>query len=238
MLTKVRIVKVMVFSSSHVRIWELDHKEGWALKNWCFLTVVLEKTLESPLDRKEIQPVNPKGNQPWILFERTYVEAEVPMLWPPDAKSQLTRKHPDAGKDWRQEEKRVTEDEMVGWYQWLNGHDFEQNTGDTEGQGSLVCCRPQGFKESQLSDWTKTTTTYSNGTDYLQVGNFEQTLYQNILRLENISPPRSRMPYLLTDTKLQRGHHTCFLNVLSQANTHHELCFTLWQSVCNKMDLL
>ena len=177
MLTKVRIVKVMVFSSSHVRIWELDHKEGWALKNWCFLTVVLEKTLENPLDSKEIQPVNPKGNQPWILFERTYVEAEVPMLWPPDAKSRLTRKHPDAGKDWRQEEKRVTEDEMVGWYQWLNGHDFEQNTGDTEGQGSLVCCRPQGFRESQLSDWTKTTTTYSNGTDYLQVGNSEQTLY-------------------------------------------------------------
>ena len=142
LLTKVHIVKVMAFSSSHVRIWELDHKEGWALKNWCFLTVVLEKTPESPLDSKEIQPVNPKGNQPWILFERTCVEAEAPMLWPPDAKTRLTGKHPDAGKDWRQEEKRVTEDEMVGWYQWLSGHNFEQNMGDIKGQGSLVCRRP------------------------------------------------------------------------------------------------
>ena len=168
------------------------------------------------------------------LMLKSKLQYFVHLTWKVDS----LKKDCNARKDWGQEEKRVTENNMVGWYQWLNGHDFEQNTGDTEGQGSLVCCRPQGFKESQLSDWTKTTTTYSNGTDYLQVGNFEQTLYQNILRLENISPPRSRMPYLLTDTKLQRGHHTCFLNVLSQANTHHELCFTLWQSVCNKMDLL
>ena len=97
------------FPSSHVRMWELDHKEGWALKIWCFLIVVLEKTLESPLDCKEIQPVNPKGNQPWIFIGRTVAEAETPILWPPDAKSQLIEKDPDTGKDWRQKEKR---DEM------------------------------------------------------------------------------------------------------------------------------
>ena len=96
-------------------MWELDQKEGWALKNWCFWTVVLEKTLESPLDSKEIKPVNPKGNQPWIFFGRTNAEAEAPILWSPDAKSQLTGKKPDAGKDWGQEEKEATEDEMGGW---------------------------------------------------------------------------------------------------------------------------
>ena len=93
------------FSSSHIQMWELDHKEGWALKNWCFQTVELEKTLESPLDSKEIRPVNPKGNQPWTFTERTDAEAEAPKLWPPDAKSQLIGKDPDAGKDWEQEEK-------------------------------------------------------------------------------------------------------------------------------------
>ena len=117
------------FSSSHVRMWELDHKEGWVLKNWCFQTVLLEKTLESPLDCKEIKPVNPKGNQPWIFIGRTDTEAETPILWPPDAKSQLIGKDPDAGKDWRQEEKGVTEDEMVGWHHWLKGHEFEQALG-------------------------------------------------------------------------------------------------------------
>ena len=103
-----------VFSSSHVWMWELDHKEGWALKNWCFQTVMLEKTLDNPLDSKEIKAVNPKGNQPWIFTGRTGAEAEAPILWPPDAKSWLIRNDPDAGKDWGQEEKRVTEDEMVG----------------------------------------------------------------------------------------------------------------------------
>ena len=101
------------FSSSHVWMWELDHKENWAPKNWCYWTVVLEKTLESPLDCKEIQPVHPKGNQPWIFTGRTDTEAEAPILWPPDAKSQLIGKDPDAGKDWRQKEKRVAENEMV-----------------------------------------------------------------------------------------------------------------------------
>ena len=111
------------FSSDHVWMWELDYKENWELKNWCFWTVVLEKTLESPLDSKEIQPVHPKGNQPWIFTGRA--DAEAPILWPPDAKSQLTGKDPDAGKDWGQEEKGMTEDEMVGWHHWLNGHEFE-----------------------------------------------------------------------------------------------------------------
>ena len=110
-----------ILSSSHVWLWELDHKEGWAPKNWCFSTVVLEKTLESPLDCK-IKPVNPKGNQSWIFIGRTDAEAETTILWPPDVKNWLLRKDPAAGKDWRQEEKGTTEDEMVGWRHWLNGH--------------------------------------------------------------------------------------------------------------------
>ena len=113
------------FSDSHVQMWEMDHKEGWVPKNWCFWTVVLEKTLESPLDSKEIQPVNPKGNQSWIFIGRIDAEAETPIFWPLDAKNWLIGKHPDAGKDWRQEEKRTTEDEMVGWHHRLYGHEFE-----------------------------------------------------------------------------------------------------------------
>ena len=115
--------------------------EGWTLKNWCFWTVVLEKTLESPMDCK-IKPVNPKGNQHWIFIGRTDAEGEAPILWSPDAKSLLIGKNPDAGKDWRQEEKGTIEDEMVGWHHWLNGYESKQAPGDCEGQGSLVCCRP------------------------------------------------------------------------------------------------
>ena len=113
------------FSSGHVWMWELDCEESWVLKNWCFWAVVLEKTLESPLDSKEIQPVHPKGNQSWIFIGRTDVEAEAPILWPPDAKNWLIGKDPDAGKDWRWEEKGMTVDEMVGWHHRLNGHEFE-----------------------------------------------------------------------------------------------------------------
>ena len=112
-------------SSNYVWMWKLDHEEGWA-QNWCFWTVVLEKPLESPLDCKEIQPVHPKGNQSWIFIGRTDDEAEIPIVWPPDVKNWLIWKDPDAGKDWRQEEKGTTEDEMVGWHHWLNGHEFEQ----------------------------------------------------------------------------------------------------------------
>ena len=113
------------FSNSHVWMWELDYKESWALKKWCFWTVVLEKTLESPLDCKKIQPVHSKGDQSWVFIGRTDVEAETPILWPPDAKNWLLGKDPDAGKDWRQEEKGTTEDEMAGWHHRLNGHGFE-----------------------------------------------------------------------------------------------------------------
>ena len=136
------------FSSSHVWIWELDHKEGWALQNWCFWTVVLEKTLESPLDSMEIKLVNPKGNQPWVFIGKTDAEVEAPVLWPPDGKNWLIGKDPDAGKDWGQEEEEeVTEDVMVGWRHWLNGHESEQTPGESEGQGILVCCSPWGHKE-------------------------------------------------------------------------------------------
>ena len=117
--------KVHDFSGSHVWLWELDYKESWAPKNWCFWTVVLEKTFESPLDCKKIQPVHPKGNQLWIFIGRTDAAAEIPILWPPDAKSWLIWKDPDAGKDWRGKEKGMTEDEMVGWHHRINGPEFE-----------------------------------------------------------------------------------------------------------------
>ena len=133
-------------------MWDLDCKESWALKNWCFWTVVSEKTLESPLDFKEIQPVHPKENQSWIFIERTDAEAETPILWPPDVKNWLLGKDPDAGKDWRQEEKGTTEDEMVGWHHWLNGHEFEQAPGVGDGQGGLECCSWWGRKESETTE--------------------------------------------------------------------------------------
>ena len=131
-------------------MWELDYKEGWTLKNWCFWTVVLEKTLESPLDWKEIQPVNPKGNQSWIFIGRTDAEAETPIVWPADMKSGLTGKDPDVGKDWRQE-KGMTEDEMVGSHHWLDGHEFEharELVMDTE----VWCAAVHGVAKS----WTPT----------------------------------------------------------------------------------
>ena len=130
------------FPSSHIWMWELDYKESWVLMNWCFLTVVLEKTLESPLDCNEIQPVHPKGNQSWIFIGRTDAEAETPILWLPDAKNWLIGKDPDAGKDWRWEEKGTTEVEMVGWHHRLDGHECEQALGVEDGQGGLVYCSP------------------------------------------------------------------------------------------------
>ena len=138
-------------SHSHIWIWELDHEKGWAWKNWCFWTVVLKKTLESPLDCKEIQPVHPEGNQSWIFIGRTDVEAEAPILWPPDAKSWLIGKDADAGKDWRWEEKGMTEDEMVGWPHWLNGHGFGWTLGVGDGQGGLAGCGSWGHKESDTT---------------------------------------------------------------------------------------
>ena len=131
-------------SSSHVWIWELEYKESWAPKNWCFCTVVLQKTLESPLEYKEIKPVNPKGNQSWIFIGRTEAEAEAPKPWPHDAKNWLIGKYPDVGKVWRQEEKRTLEDEMAGWNHWHFWHEFEQSPGVGDEQGSPVCCSPWG----------------------------------------------------------------------------------------------
>ena len=120
-------------------MWELDHKEGWVLKNWCFQIVQLEKTLESPLDIKEIKAVSPKGNQSWIFIGRADAKAEAPILWRTDMKSRFIGKDPDAGKDWGQEGKGMEEDEMVGWHHWINEHECEQIPEDSKGQGSLVC---------------------------------------------------------------------------------------------------
>ena len=135
-------------------MWEMDHKASWVPKNWCFWTVVLGKTLESPLDCKVIQLVHPKGNQPWIFIGRTDAEAEAPILWPSDANNWLIVKDPDAGKNWKQgEEKGMTEKEMIGWHHWLNGHEFEQASGISNRQRSLVCCSPWGLKESDMTEW-------------------------------------------------------------------------------------
>ena len=137
-------------------MWELDYKESWVLNNWCFWTVVLEKTLESPLDCKEIQSVHPKGDQSWVFIGRTDVEAETQILWLPDAKSWLIGKDPDAGRDWGQEEQGTTEDEMAGWHRQLNGHRFGWTLGVGDGQGGLVCCRSWVTKSrTWLSNWTE-----------------------------------------------------------------------------------
>ena len=134
-------------------MWELDCEKSWAPKNWCFWTVVLEKTLESPLDCKEIQWVHPKGDQSWVFIERTYAEAETPILWPPHAKSWLIGRDPDAGRDWGQEEKGMAENEMAGWHCQLDGHEFKWTPGVGDGQGGLVCCYSWGRKESDTTDW-------------------------------------------------------------------------------------
>ena len=158
LLTKVLISQNYGFSSSHVQMWELDHKESSVSKNWCFWTVVLEKTLESPLDYEDIKLVNLKGNQFQIFIGRT--DAEAPILWLPDAKSWLIGKDPDAGKDWRQKEKGMIEDEMVGLHHWLDGHEFEQALGVGDGQRSLACCSPWDCKESDTTEWLNNNNKY------------------------------------------------------------------------------
>ena len=138
----------------------VDCEEGWALKNWCFWTVVLEKTLESSLDCKEIQPVHSKGDQPWVFFGRNDAKAETPVLWPPDVKSWLIGKDSDAGRDWGQEGKAMTEDEMAGWHHRLDGHEFKWTLGVGDGQGGLACCGSWGHKESDMTErlnWTEPT---------------------------------------------------------------------------------
>ena len=131
--------------------YKLDHKEGWAPKNWCFWTVVLEKILENPLDSKKIKSVHPKGNQHWIFTGRTDAEADTLILWSPDVKSWLIGKDPDAVKDRGQEVKGAAEDEMVEWHHQLNGCEFKKTVGDTEGQGSLGCCNPWGHKDLEVT---------------------------------------------------------------------------------------
>ena len=148
LLTKIHTVKAKVFFSGHVRIWELDHKQGRALKNCCFQVVVLEKTPQCPMDCKEIKLVIPKGNEPWVFIGRTDAEAEALELWLPDMKNRLTGKDPDAQKYWVQAEKRVVEDEMVGDHHQFNAYEFEQTPGESGRQGGLVCCSPWGNKES------------------------------------------------------------------------------------------
>ena len=153
-----------VFSSGHVWMSELDCEESWAPKNWCFWTVVLEKTLESPLDCKEIQPVHPIGDQSWVFFRRTDAEAETPVLWPPYVKSWLIGKDSDAGRDWGQE-KGTREDEMAGWHHRLDGHEFQWTPGIGDGQGGLACCNSWGRKESDMTatelSWTETYWVYT-----------------------------------------------------------------------------
>ena len=156
--TNVYLVKAMVFLIVVYGCESWTIKESWVLKNWCLWTVVLEKTLESPLDCKEVQPVHPKGNQSWMFIGRTDVEAEIPILWPPDVKNWLIGKDSDVGKDWRQEEKGTTENEMVGWHHQLDGHEFESAAGIGDGQGSLMCCSPWGRKELDMTEqlnWTE-----------------------------------------------------------------------------------
>ena len=138
------------FSSSYVWMWELDYKESWAPKNWCFWIVVLEKTLQSRLDSKEIQPVHPKGNQSWYSSERLMLKLRLQHFG--NLMQRAIRKDPDAGKDWRQVEKETTEDKIAGWHHKLNGHEFEQAPGDGEGQGSPACCSPWGFKELDMTE--------------------------------------------------------------------------------------
>ena len=134
-------------------MWELDCEEGWVLKNWYFWTVVLEKTLESPMDCKEIQPVHSEGVQPWDFFGRNDANVETPVLWPPHAKSWLIGKDSDAGRDWGQEEKGTTENEMAGWHHWLDGRESEWTPGVGDGQGGLACCDSWGCKESDMTEW-------------------------------------------------------------------------------------
>ena len=137
-------------------MWELDCEESWVPKNWCFWTVVLEKTLESPLHCKEIQPVHPKGDQSWVFTGRTDARAETPILWPPQVKSWFIGKDPDAGRNWGQEENGMIKDEVAGWHPWLDGHEFEQAPGVGDGQGGLVCCNSWGRKAcTRLSGWTE-----------------------------------------------------------------------------------
>ena len=170
--TKVCLVKAMVFSRSHVWMWELDCEESWALKNWFFWTVVFEKTIESPFDSKEIQPIHSEGDQPWVFFGRNDVKADTPVLWPPHVKSWLIGKDSDAGRDWGQEEKGMPEDEMAGWHHWLDGCDSEWILGVVDGQGGLACCDSWGCKELDRTERLNWLTDATMGLQPEQLGWF------------------------------------------------------------------
>ena len=176
-------------------MWELDCEEGWAPKNWCFSTVVLEKTLESPLDCKEIQPVHSE-DQPWDFLGRNDAEAETPVIWPPDTKSWLIWKDPNAGKGWWQEEKATTEDKMVGWHHRLNGREFEQTPGVGDGQGGLVCCSPWGQKESDTTESLNWTTENKQKTN--------KSIANNSPSIIPCPPPSEASPHLVKVTVQQR----------------------------------
>ena len=206
------------FSSSHVWMWELGYKESWVPKNWCFWTVVLEKTLESPLNCKKIQSVHPKGDQSWVFIGMTDVEAETSKLWPPDAKSWLIGKDPGAGRDWGKEEKGTTEDEMVGWHHRHNGHEFGWAPGVGDGQGGLACCSLWGhksdvteqlnwtdadihilFRERQTQrEWEAERKKKRERDSQRTQGTTQRTVsypyYRTVIQNRNTSPPGSRTP--------------------------------------------
>ena len=160
------------FSSGHAWMWEFDYKESWDLKNWWFWTMVLEKTLEHPLDCKEIQAVHPKGNQSWMFTGSTDTEAETPIFWPPDAKSWLNWKDPDAGKDWGQEEKGMIEDEIFGWHHWLNGHEFVWTPWVGNRQGVLTSCGSWANKELDMTEWLNWTEVVEYSFRFLSIVSF------------------------------------------------------------------
>ena len=182
------------FSSGHVWMWELDCRESWALKNWCFWTVVLEKTLVSPLDCKEIQPVHPKGDQSWVYIGWTDAEDETPILWPPHAKSWLIGKDPDTGRDWGQEEKGTTEDEMAGWHHWLDAHEFGWTPGVGDGQGGLMCCGSWGCKESDTAELNWILVSLKSL--------FEASVVSQIPGMYSVSKHTSRLPLSASCTRV------------------------------------
>ena len=174
----------------------MNHKEGWAPKNWCFLTVVLEKTPECSLNIKKIKLVNPKGNQSWIYIGRTDAETETSILWPPEEKNWLIGKYPDSGKDWSQEEKGTTEDEMVGWHHWLDGYEFEQALRIGDGQGSLACCISWGSKELDTTEWL----------------NWTESICSKMVKNYNWKASSFRVELMVK----------CFLNQLDNVKTHYD----------------
>ena len=195
-------------------MWELDYKESRVPKNWCLWTMVLEKTLESPLDCKEIKPVHPKGNQSWIFIGRPDAKAETPTLWPPDVTNWLNGKDPEAGKDWRQEEKGMTEHEMVGWHHQLDGHEFEQAPGVGDGQAGLACCSPWDHKKLDTTRWLNNNNKHSQleGCPILPVA-------QSLYAWQVIVTPR----LLFWQNLPKPGLDTCGVKVWSLCQVSHSL---------------